>query len=130
MHTFTNMAWPDDPYGTGQLWRQEPQLLAGFAITGTAADQAPRAYAVTYLRLHRTKAVELTAGVSFGFRAAATVAGDDMGELAGLLDLDALRARRLAKVVAGFAHSTPSPPSSPPSFAPPDTTRSSLPTRH
>jgi hypothetical protein len=103
MPAYTNMAWPEDPYGTGQLWRQEPLLLAGFAVCWARdAEQAvPASYAVVYLRLHRTRPVDLTDGVSFGFRAVVVATEDDARELVCLLDLDALRARRLAKVVAG-----------------------------
>lgn len=103
MPTYTNMAWPDDPYGTGQLWRQEPPLLAGFAVlwAGDSEEAAPVSYAVAYLRLHRTQAVDLTQGVTFGFRATAAVSSDQREELVSLFDLDALRARRLAKIVAG-----------------------------
>jgi len=103
MPAYTNMAWPEDPYGTGQLWRQEPSLLAGFAVCWAAGAEPaiPVSYAVVYLRLHRTRPVELTGGVSFGFRAVMAITEGDVPELVRLLDLDALRARRLAKVVAG-----------------------------
>jgi len=104
MPAYTNMAWPEDPYGTGQLWRREPPLLASFAVRWAAGDAgaaAPVSYAVAYLRMHRTQAVDLTSGVSFGFRAVTAAAGDGARELVRLFDLDAMRARRLAKVVAG-----------------------------
>lgn len=104
MHTDTNMAWPDDPYGTGQLWRKEPWLLAAFAIRFLTQDQRayPVSYAVAYLRLHRTQLVDLTSGVSFGFRAVTTSTTAELGHLLHLFDLDAMRARRLAKIVAGW----------------------------
>jgi len=100
MPAYTNMAWPEDPYGTGQLWRREPPLLAAFAVLWSAG--VPAAYAVAYLRLHRTQAVDLSSGVGFGFRAVVAATGEEMQELVRLFDLDALRARRLAKVVAGY----------------------------
>jgi hypothetical protein len=103
MPGYSNMAWPDDPYGTGQLWRQEPHLLTGLAVcwAGEAGRAVPVCYAVTYLRLHRARPVDLTSGVSFGFRAVVAATGDEVRELVRMLDLDVLRARRLAKVVAG-----------------------------
>jgi hypothetical protein len=55
MTVFTNMAWPDDPYGTGQLWRSEPLLLAGFGMCwagGRGRVVSPASYAMVYLRLH------------------------------------------------------------------------------
>lgn len=104
MRTDTNMAWPDDPYGTGQLWRKEPWLLAGFAIGFLPQDQRADqvSYAVAYLRLNRTQATDLTSGVSFGFRTVTIDTHADLGHLLQLFDLDAMRARRLAKIVAGW----------------------------
>jgi hypothetical protein len=104
MRTDTNMAWPDDPYGTGQLWRREPLLISGFSICWMAHGQQtwPVSYAVTYLLLHRTHVVDLTSGVSFGFRAVAIEATAELKNLLHLFDLDAMRARRLAKIVAGW----------------------------
>jgi hypothetical protein len=104
MRIDTNMAWPDDPYGTGQLWRKEPWLLAAFAVGCPAHEQhaLPACYAVAYLRLHRTQAIDLTPGVSFGFRAVTTGTDAERGQMLGLFDLDALRGRRLAKIVAGW----------------------------
>jgi hypothetical protein len=104
MRIDTNMAWPDDPYGTGQLWRKEPWLLAAFAIGCRVHEQytRPISYAVAYLRLHRTQAIDVTDGVSFGFRAVTTGTDAEREQMSGLFDLDALRARRLAKIVAGW----------------------------
>jgi len=104
MRTDTNMAWPDDPYGTGQLWRKEPWLLAAFAIRFLAQDQSPYpfCYSVAYLRLHRTQVIDLTSGVSFGFRTVTVETRAELDQLLGLFDLDAMRARRLAKIVAGW----------------------------
>jgi hypothetical protein len=102
--TFTNMAWPDDPYGTGQLWRKEPQLLVGLSVCWTGAPQraAPASYAVVYIRLHQTRPPDLAGSIAFGFRAAAAMAAGQVPELVRMLDLDILRARRLAKIVAGY----------------------------
>jgi hypothetical protein len=60
-------------------------------------------YAVAYLRLHRTQPVDLTSGFSFGFRAVTAAASDQPGDLVRVFDLDILRARRLAKIVAGYS---------------------------
>lgn len=99
----TNMAWPEDPYGTGQLWRQQPQLLAAWSVCwcGSPDGAVPASYAIVYLRLHRTRRADFTPGVRFGFRAlAATTDGQARG-MGPAIDLDLLRARRLAKIVAG-----------------------------
>lgn len=98
------MAWPEDPYGTGQLWRAEPPLLASFAACCVDDDEraVPVSYAAVYLRLHRTTPVDATAGFAFGFRAVSATSEDDLSELVRLFDLDVMRARRLAKVVAGY----------------------------
>jgi len=104
MRADTNMAWPDEPYGTGQLWRKEPWLLAGFAIRFLTQDQQtyPVSYAVAYLRLHRTQTIDLTSGVSFGFRAITIDTKVELGHLLRIFDLDVMRARRLAKIVSGW----------------------------
>lgn len=104
MRIDTNMAWPDDPYGTGQLWRKEPWLLAAFAIGCRVQERRPHpiSYAVTYLRLHRSQAIDLTPGFSFGFRVVTTSTDGERGRILDFFDLDALRARRLAKIVTGW----------------------------
>lgn len=103
MTVYTNMAWPDDPYGTGQLWRKEPPLLASFAALCVDDDERaiPVAYAVVYLRVHRTTPIEASSNLAFGFRAVSNTAPQDLAELVRLFDLDAMRARRLATIVAG-----------------------------
>lgn len=107
MRQFTNLAWPDDPYGTGQqLYRKHPPLLAAFAaMWGDDGDRAvPIAYAVAYLRLHRTQTVMLEPdGFEFGFRAAAAETPADVADLTGLFDLDLLQARRHATILAAYS---------------------------
>lgn len=110
VQTYTNLAWPEDPYGTGQLWRAEPHLLAGLATCcagshhGDGQQPVPVAHAVVYLRLHRTRPIDADGGgVDFGFRAVAAPEPAGLPELLRLADLDVLRARRLAKVVTGYA---------------------------
>ncbi|WP_433145197.1 hypothetical protein ACQPZ8_01655 [Actinomadura nitritigenes] len=100
---WTNMAWPEDPYGSGQTLRTKPRLLTATVTCSAnhAQQRVPLAHAVVYLRLHRTKAIDATEGLAFGFRAAAALAPDETAELVRLADLDLLRARRLAQVLAG-----------------------------
>jgi hypothetical protein len=103
MPAYTNMAWPSDPYGTGQLWRKEPRLLVGLAVHGlNGEDQDGLGSAITYLRLSRTPPTDLTASLSFGFRAAAAITPDERDHMVRLFDLEVLRARRLAKIIAGY----------------------------
>jgi hypothetical protein len=103
MTEYTNMLWPDDPYGTGQLWRKEPQLLAAFGISSPCgASLGDVAYAVVYLRLHRTRRLDLGSDFSFGFRAVTAADSGEAAEVVETLDLDAMRARRLSSVVAGY----------------------------
>jgi hypothetical protein len=99
------MSWPEDPYGTGQLWRKEPQLLAGFSLcwASSPGEPVPASCAVVYLKLHRTQPVDLTSGFSFGFRAVTAAASDQPADLVRVFDLDILRARRLARIVAGYS---------------------------
>ncbi|MCD0450465.1 hypothetical protein LO762_14885 [Actinocorallia sp. API 0066] len=104
MTTYTNMLWPDDPYGTGQLWRKEPRLAASFAalFVDDGERTLPVASAVVYLPTHRTRPVDPTAGLRFGFRAVSAVTEADRSALVRLFELDVARARRLAHVVLGF----------------------------
>jgi hypothetical protein len=105
MRTYTNLAWPDDPYRTSQqLYRRPSPVLASVAISLPAqpACTVPAAVAVAYLPLHRTRAITVTeATLTFGFRAASTVDAENVRELAELADLDLMQARRHAAVLAG-----------------------------
>jgi hypothetical protein len=105
MRTFTNLAWPDDPYrASQQLYRRPPPVLAAFTVMTVSRDGAavPAAVAMVYLPLHRTRVTEVTEGtVSFGFRAAAAEDSDCLAELVALADLDLMQARRHALILAG-----------------------------
>lgn len=99
------MAWPGDPYGTGQqLYRRPSPRLAAFALARPAATglTVPLAYAVVYLPVHRTRQLTITQGtLTFGFRAAAVGNPADAPAAAALADLDLLQARRHAVILAG-----------------------------
>ena len=78
MRTYTNLAWPDDPYrASQQLYRRPSPMLAGFAVVPPGQSMATAAIAVAYLPLHRTRAITVTEGtLASGFRAACTADGD------------------------------------------------------
>ncbi len=105
METYTNMAWPDDPYRTGQqLYRRPVPRLAAFTIDQARRSnpRAPHAIAIVYLPLHRTQALAVTEQrLAFGFRAASIDSGTEASVLAKVADLDLMQARRHAAVLAG-----------------------------
>jgi len=105
MRTYTNMAWPDDPYRTGQqLYPRPAPRLASFA-TGTPPvhdGQAARSAAIVYLPLHRTRTLTATRQtLTFGFRAASITGQAEADDLAALADLDLIQARRHAAILTG-----------------------------
>jgi hypothetical protein len=105
MRTWTNLTWPDDPYRTGQqLYRRPMPRLAAFTIGRTGDDHpVPAAVAIVYLPLHRTHAVCVTERtLMFGFRSASADDPADTPALAAIADLDLMRARRQAAVLAGY----------------------------
>jgi hypothetical protein len=106
IRTWTNLAWPDDPYRTGQqLYRRPVPRLAAFATTPatTSCPPAPVAVATVYLPLHRTRMVSVTQQtLMFGFRAASISDPAQAAGLAAVADLDLLQARRHAAVLAGY----------------------------
>jgi len=105
MQTYTNLAWPDDPYrASQQMYARPSPMLAAFAVlpAGQAAPTAPAAVAVAYLPLHRTRLITVTEEtVAFGFRAASTADARGMSRLAEFADLDLMQARRHARYLAG-----------------------------
>jgi hypothetical protein len=107
MRTYTNMAWPDDPYrASQQLYRRPSPMLAAFAVMppGQCPVTAPAAVAVAYLPLHRTRAITVNQDtLAFGFRAASTADAACVPRLAGVADLDLMQARRHARFLAGHA---------------------------
>jgi hypothetical protein len=107
MRTYTNLAWPDDPYrASQQLYRRPSPMLAAFVVipVGRCPITVPAAVATAYLPLHRTRAVTVTSDtVTFGVRAVSTSDPRDLPRLAEIADLDLIQARRHAKYLAGHA---------------------------
>jgi hypothetical protein len=106
MQTWTNLAWPDDPYRTGQqLYRKPGSRLAAFttwpAVIG--GQQIPAATAIVYLALHRSRPVTVTGQtLAFGFRAAGASGPAEVPAVAAVADLDLMQARRHAAVLTGY----------------------------
>lgn len=106
MRTWTNLAWPDDPYRTGQqLYRKPPPRLAAFttwpAVIG--GQQVAATAAIVYLPLHRSRPVTVTGQtLAFGFRAVSASDLTEVPAVAAIADLDLMRARRHAAVLAGY----------------------------
>jgi hypothetical protein len=105
MHAWTNLAWPDDPYRTGQqLYRRPGGRLASFTAwpPATGDQQAPATAAIVYLPLHRSRPVPVTGQtLAFGFRAASATDPADVPAVAAVADLDLMQARRHAAVLTG-----------------------------
>ena len=105
MEIYTNMAWPDDPYRTGQqLYPGPAPRLAAFTVESSRARDSlmTTSTAIVYLPLHRTRPVTVTGQtLTFGFRAASITGEAEAGALAGLADLDLSQARRHAAVLTG-----------------------------
>ena len=105
MEIYTNMAWPGDPYRTGQqLYPRPAPRLAAFTVESIRARGSPMttSAAIVYLPLHRTRAVTVTGPtLAFGFRAASITGRAEAGALAGLADLDLIQARRHAAILTG-----------------------------
>jgi hypothetical protein len=106
MRTWTNLAWPDDPYRTGQqLYRKPAPRLAAFTTwpDATSGEAVPVAAAVVYLPLHRTRPVTVTAQtLTFGFHAASASDPAQAPAVATVADLDLLQARRHAAILTGY----------------------------
>lgn len=106
--TCTNLAWPEDPYRTGQqLFRKPGPMVAAFtlapALPAWVRREALVSAAVAYLLLHRTRTVTITGPeLAFGFRVVSTADWAALPELARAADLDLARAGRHAAVLAGL----------------------------
>jgi hypothetical protein len=105
MKIYTNMAWPDDPYRTGQqLYPRPAPRLAAFTVESAKAGSAlmTTSAAIVHLPLHRTRPVTVTEPTLMcGFRAASITGEAEAGALAELADLDLIQARRHAAILTG-----------------------------
>lgn len=104
MRTYSNLAWPEDPYRTGQqLYRRPAPRLAAFCLIRDGhSGPGCRAAAIAYLPLHRTRTLAVTGQtVAFGFRAVSISSTSEVAALAVFAGLDLLQARRHAAVLAG-----------------------------
>jgi hypothetical protein len=105
MEVYTNMAWPGDPYRTGQqLYPKPAPRVAAFTVESSPAWGSVMATsaAIVYLPLHRTRLVTVTGQtLTFGFRAASITSEAEAGALAELADLDLAQARRHAAILTG-----------------------------
>jgi hypothetical protein len=106
MQTWTNLAWPDDPYRTGQqLYRRPAPRLAAFTTwpDATSGQAMPATAAIVYLPLHRTRPVTVTAHtLTFGFRAASASDPAEVPAVATVADLDLMQGRRHAAILTGY----------------------------
>jgi hypothetical protein len=105
MRTWTNLAWPDDPYRTGQqLYPRPSPRLAAFTTGRAAAGDplAPAAAAVVCLPLHRTRALTVTGQtLTFGFHAGGADGTAQVPGLAAVAGLALMQARTHARLLAG-----------------------------
>lgn len=109
MEIYTNMAWPDDPYRTGQqLYPRPAPRLAAFTLESSPArgslmtTSAAIVYLPLPLPLHRTRPVTVTGQtLTFGFRAASITGDAEADALAAVADLDLTQARRHAAILTG-----------------------------
>jgi len=105
--TYANLAWPADPFRTGQqLFRKPGPMLTAFTLTPDPGDEAGQlsmvVAAMVYLPLHRTRTVMITSReMPVGFRAVSTSDHSELPALARIADLDLARAVRHGSVMAG-----------------------------
>ena len=104
MREFTNLAWPETPFGADTRPFPKRVFLAASTAVQWADDgdrAVPMAAAMVYLPLHRTKARQLDpATFHFGYRAFVLTAETDAATIAAAIDGHLVQARRLAVVVA------------------------------
>lgn len=105
--TYANLAWPADPFRTGQqLFRKPGPMLTAFTLTPDPGHEAGRmsmvVAAMVYLPLHRTRTVMITSReMPAGFRAVSASDRSESAALARIADLDLARAVRHGSVLAG-----------------------------
>jgi hypothetical protein len=104
MLTYTNMAWPEQPYGASQRpFGQPPRLLAAITLDWAKHDDAevPLCASIVYVRLARRDTITLNErAFAFGFRTAYTDQPTDHAALVRLVDTDLVRSRVHAHVLA------------------------------
>jgi hypothetical protein len=102
MRDFTNLAWPEGPFGADQrpFGRRERILMA---LALELDDHATLLAAATvYLRTHRTRVVEVRADtLNVGFRMTVADTPGDGPALLDVVDRALVRGRRHAVVLAG-----------------------------
>lgn len=106
MRNFTNLAWPEIPFGSEQRpFGKSEKMLAAFAWEWDPHMEKlkiPLAVATVYLRLPRHGALDITdETLSFGFRVTVTEVDGDVPRLLETTDRALGRARRLAAILAG-----------------------------
>ena len=105
MRDYTNLAWPEGPFGAGQRPYGKPALLvAAFAVDwGRGPDPLPLAAATVYLRVRKHGEPQPVSGASLrvGFRATVTEYPGEVPQLLAVWDRALVRARRHALVLAG-----------------------------
>lgn len=110
MQSFTNLAWPADPFGTTQRpFVKSSEMLTSIAVKdcGQCDCLHPIAVAISYLRLHRKRPISVRESTfNFGFYAVSMRLKEEASDLLRLVDEELTRARRHAKILAG--HMIPS----------------------
>lgn len=102
MREYTNLLWPEGPFGADRRPFGKPsQMIAAFTVDWTAQD-LPAAAAAVYLRVKRAGTVEVsTVTMNPGLVAVAPEEQADPLRIVGWLDRGLVRARRHATVLAG-----------------------------
>lgn len=104
MVVLSNLAWPEDPFATGQVWRKKSSLLAAMATHAHVGSDVPASYSMVFLRLptaRRQPAVVTQQDLRFGFKTIVKTKADPKTAIRGALDLDLLHAARHAHSLAG-----------------------------
>jgi hypothetical protein len=102
MREFTNLLWPEEPFGADlRPFGNPTPMVAAFAVDW-ATDGRPAAAAVAYLRGKRAGTVEVSAAtLNPGFVAVVPETDGDVGAIADWFDRALVRARVKAHLLAG-----------------------------
>jgi hypothetical protein len=105
---FTNLAWPETPFGAEQRpFGQHIDMLAACTFEWTdqpaAAESVPVAASLVYLRVRRRGSTQQISDdtLSIGFRTAVIEDGTEVPDLLTMADRALTRARRHAAIMAG-----------------------------